>query len=68
MGVKSAKRLFIKNLGPGGAWTWTSLPKRCSRIKTIQTPRQESAQVIFGRELLDHLPALVGRYRPRPEW
>ena len=70
VGVKSAKRLVMDNLGPGGSLDTDKLAR--ALLVHRNCPDAESglsaAQIIFGRELRDHLPALVSRYQPRQEW
>ena len=70
VGVKSAKRLVMDNLGPGGSMDTDKLAR--ALLVHRNCPDAESglsaAQIIFGRELRDHLPALVSRYQPRQEW
>ena len=68
--VKSAKRLVMENLGPGGSLDTDKFARallahrNCPDSETGLSP----AQIIFGRQLRDHLPALVSRYQPRKEW
>ena len=70
VGVKSAKRLVMENLGPGGSLDTDKFAR--ALLVHRNCPDAESglspAQIIFGRELRDHLPALVSRYQPRQEW
>ena len=70
VGVKSAKRLVMDNLGPGGSLDTDKFAR--ALLVHRNCPDAESgfspAQIIFGRELRDHLPALVSRYQPRQEW
>ena len=68
--VKSAKRLVTENLGPGGSLDTDKFARallahrNCPDSETGLSP----AQILFGRQLRDHLPALVSRYEPRKEW
>ena len=68
--VKSAKRLVQENLGPGGSLDTDAFARallahrNCPDTETGLSP----AQILFGRQLRDHIPALVSRYQPRQEW
>lgn len=68
--VKSAKRLVMENLGSGGSLDTDKFARallahrNCPDSETGLSP----AQILFGRQLRDHLPALVSRYQPRQEW
>jgi hypothetical protein len=68
--VKSAKRLVMDNLGPGGSLNTDNFARALMAHRN--SPDGESglspAQILFGRQLRDHLPALVSRYQPRREW
>ena len=68
--VKSAKRLVMDNLGPRGSLDTDRFARALLAHRNNPDPETgfSPAQVIFGRELRDHLPALVGRYQPRQEW
>jgi hypothetical protein len=68
--VKSAKRLVMDNLGPKGSLDTDKFARallahrNCPDEATGLSP----SQILFGRQLRDHLPALVARYQPRQEW
>ena len=70
VGVKSAKRLILDNLGPAGSLNTDRfarallLHRNCPDPVTGMSP----AQIIFGHTLRDHLPGKVDKYQPRPEW
>ena len=70
MAVKSAKRLVMDNLGPKGSLDTDRFAR--ALLSHRNCPDSESglspAQIIFGRELRDHLPSLVSKYQPRQEW
>ena len=68
--VKSAKRLVMDNLGPRGSLDTDRFARALLAHRNNPDPETgfSPAQVIFGRELRDHLPALVNRYQPRQEW
>ena len=68
--VKSAKRLIEDNLGPGGSLNTDKLARAILAHRNCPDPESglSAAQIIFGRELRDHLPSLVSRYQPRQEW
>jgi hypothetical protein len=68
--VKSAKRLVMENLGPGGSIDTDRFARALLLHRNNPDPETgvSAAQVIFGRELRDHLPAKIDRYQPRQEW
>ena len=68
--VKSAKRLIMDNLGPSGSLDTDKLARAILAHRNCPDPESglSAAQIIFGRELRDHIPALVSRYQPRQEW
>ena len=68
--VKSAKRLVMENLGPRGSLDTDRFARALLAHRNNPDPETgfSPAQIIFGRELRDHLPALVNRYQPRQEW
>ena len=70
IGVKSAKRLIMSNLGPGGTLNTDKLARALLFHRNCPDPLTglSPAQVIFGRVLRDHLPAQVIKYKPRAEW
>ena len=70
VGVKSAKRLVMENLGPGGSLDTDKFARALLSHRNCPDPESglSAAQIIFGRELRDHLPSLVSRYQPRQEW
>ena len=69
--LKSAKRLIMDNLGPNGSLNSEDrLARAILAHRNCPDPESglSAAQIIFGRELKDHLPAVVSRYQPRQEW
>ena len=68
--LKSAKRPVISNLGPGGSLNLDQFARALLVHRNNPDPKTGTspAQVIFGRKLRDHLPALVDRLKPRAEW
>ena len=68
--VQSTKRLVIENLGPGGNVDTDKFARTLLAHRNNPNPETgvSPAQFIFGQELRDNPPALVGRYQSRPEW
>ena len=69
--VKSAKRLVMENLGPGGSLDTDKFARALLAHRNCPDEALGSlspSQIIFGRQLRDHLPALVNKYQPRQEW
>ena len=68
--VKSAKRLIMDNLGPNGSLNTDKLARAILAHRNCPDPESglSAAQIIFGRELRDHLPAVISKYQPRQEW
>ena len=69
--VKSAKRLVMENLGPGGSLDTDKFARALLAHRNCPDEALDGlspSQIIFGRQLRDHLPALVKKYQPRQEW
>ena len=68
--VKSGKRLIMENLGPGGSLDTDKLARALlsHRNQTDPVSGLSPAQVIFGRQLRDHLPLQPEKFQPRAEW
>ena len=70
LAVKSMKRLIRENTGPNGSLNNDSFLRAVMMYRN--TPDRDTerspAQVIFGRNLRDFLPAPLRRYRPQPQW
>ena len=68
--MKSAKRLVLDNLGPTGSLNTDRFARALLLHRNNPDPKTgvSPAQVLFGRELSDHLPARVDKYQPRAEW
>ena len=68
--VKSAKRLILDNLGINGSLNTDGLAKALlmHRNQTDPVSGLSPAEVIFGRQLRDHLPFKPEKFQPRAEW
>ena len=69
--VKSAKRLVMDNLGPGGNLDTDKFARALLAHRNCPDEALgglSPSQIIFGRQLRDHLPALINKYKPRSEW
>ena len=70
LAVKSMKRLIRENTSQDGSLNNDKFLRAV--ISYRNTPDRDTerspAQVIFGRNLRDFLPAPLYRYRPQPEW
>jgi hypothetical protein len=68
--VKSGKRLLRDNVGPGGNldndWFMTAVMQY--RNTPMQDSRISPAQMVFGRQMRDFLPALPHKYEPAKDW
>ena len=68
--VKSMKRLLRENIGMDGKLNTDSFQRAVMQYRN--TPDRDTgrspAQVIFGRQLRDFLPAPLTRYKPHPRW
>ena len=70
LGVKSAKRLLLGNVGPNGSLNTDRLARALLLHRNCPDPLTglSPAQVLLGRQLRDHLPNHPTRYQPRAEW
>ena len=70
VGVKSAKRLVMENLGAGGSLNSDKLAR--AMLAHHNTPDPVSglspSMIIFGRQLRDHLPSVIAKFKPRQKW
>ena len=68
--VKSGKRLIMDNLGHNGSLNSDKLARALMthRNQTDPVSGLSPAQVIFGRQLRDHLPLQPEKFQPRAEW
>ena len=68
--VKSAKRLVMENLGPKGQLDTDRFARALLLHRNTPDPLTglSPAMILFGREVRDHLPAVLSRYQPRREW
>ena len=68
--VKSAKRLIMENLGPKGQLDTDRFARALLLHRNSPDPLTglSPAMILFGRELRDHLPAVLTKYQPRLEW
>ena len=70
LAVKSMKRLLRENIGLDGKLNTDKFQRAVMQYRN--TPDRDTgrspAQVIFGRQLRDFLPAPLSRYRPHPGW
>lgn len=70
LAVKSMKRLLRENVGSDGKLNSDKVQRAVMQYRN--TPDRDTgrspAQVIFGRQLRDFLPAPLSRYKPHPRW
>ena len=70
LAVKSMKRLLRENFGSDGKLNSDKVQRAVMQYRN--TPDRDTgrspAQVIFGRQLRDFLPAPLSRYKPHPRW
>ena len=68
--VKSGKRLVMENLGSNGSLDSDKVARALlmHRNQTDPVSGLSPAEVIFGRQLRDHLPLQPERFQPRAEW
>ena len=70
LAVKSMKRLLRENIGLDGKLNTDRFQRAVMQYRN--TPDRDTgrspAQVIFGRELRDFLPAPLNRYKPHQRW
>ena len=70
LAVKSAKRIIMDNLGRKGELDTDRMARSLLAHRNTPDPMTglSPAMILFGRELRDHLPAVLSKYRPRKEW
>ena len=70
VGVKSAKRLIRDNLKPNGDLDTDRFARALLIHRNNPDPSTgiSPAQIVFGRQLRDHIPAPLGSFVPRQEW
>ena len=70
LGVKIIKRLLRENIGRDGNLNTDKVGRALLTYRN--TPCKETglspAQMLYGRQLKDHLPGIGGEYRQRREW
>ena len=69
--VKSSKCLVMDNLGPSGTLDTDKFARALFAHRNCPDEALgglSPGQIIFGRQLCDHLPAQVSKYKPRSEW
>ena len=68
--VKSAKRLIMENLGPKGQLDTDRFARALLLHRNTPDPMTglSPAMILFGRQLRDHIPAVLSKYQPRVEW
>ena len=68
--VKSGKRLIMDNLASNGSLDTDKFARALlmHRNQTDPVSGLSPAQVIFGRQLRDHLPLQPEKFQPRAEW
>ena len=70
LGVKVIKRLLRDNLGTGGSLETDKVAR--ALLNHRNTPNVElgrsPAQLLYGRNLKDHLPGTIETYKQRKEW
>ena len=70
LGVKTAKRLIRENTDRSGSLDNNKFARAllAYRNTPCRDLNMSPAQIIFARNIRDHLPILPGHYRPREEW
>ena len=68
--VKSEKRLLRDNVGPGGNLDNDRFMRAVMQYRntSMQDSRRSPAQMVFGRQMRDFLPALPHKYEPAKDW
>ena len=68
--MKTAKRLLRDNMGPGGDLNNDRFIRAIMQYRN--TPMQDCmkspAQIVYGRQLRDFLPALHNKLEPMKDW
>ena len=68
--VKSGKRLLRDNVGRGGNLDNDRFMRAVMQYRntSMQDSRRSPAQMVFGRQMRDFLPALPHKYEPAKDW
>ena len=68
--VKSAKRLIMENIGSKGQLNTDRFARAILLHRNTPDPLTglSPAMILFGRQIRDHIPAVLGKYKPRSEW
>ena len=68
--IKSAKRMIMSNVGPGGTLNTDRVARALLQHRNCPDPTTglSPAQIIFGRTLRDHLPLQPDALHVRQEW
>ena len=68
--VKSGKRLLRNNVGRGGNLDNDLFMRAVMQYRntSMQDSRRSPAQMVFGRQMRDFLPALPHKYEPAKDW
>ena len=68
--VKQVKRILMGNIGGGGSINVDSFHKAILSYRNAPDPATKAspAQLLFGREIRDAIPATIGRYIPHDTW
>ena len=69
-GVKQVKRILMENTGVGGSLNVDSFHKAMLSYRNTPDPvtKGSPAQLLFGREVRDAIPAAIGKYVPHDTW
>ena len=70
LAVKSMKRLCRQNTNTDGRLNSDNFLRAVMSYRNTpdRDTQRSPAQVIFGRNLRDFLPAPLSRYKPQPQW
>ena len=70
LAVKTAKRLLRDNMGPGGDLNNDRFMRAIMQYRNtpMQDCRMSPAQMVYGRQLRDFLPALHNKLEPMKDW
>ena len=70
LAVKAGKRLLRDNTGPGGSIDTDRFMRAIMQFRNtpMQDCRRSPAQMVYGRQLRDFLPALHNKLEPMKDW
>ena len=70
LAVKAGKRLLRDNMGPGGSIDNDRFMRAIMQFRNtpMQDCRRSPAQMVYGRQLRDFLPALHNKLEPMKDW